>query len=62
MQANAKYSKNSNCMALFSRKPNVSELSLSVQGVTLHSQELVKLLGVIIDKGLRFNEHVSYIC
>ncbi len=40
----------------------MSELSLSVQGVTLQSQELVKLLGVIIDKGLRFNEHVTYIC
>ena len=33
-----------------------------MQGVTLQSQDLVKLLGVIIDKGLRFNEHVSYIC
>ncbi len=31
----------------------MSELSLSVQGVTLQSQELVKLLGVIIDKGER---------
>ena len=40
----------------------MSELSLSVQGVTLQSQELVKLLGVIIDKGERINENVSYIC
>ena len=38
------------------------ELSLSLQGVTLHSQKLVKLLGVLIDRGLRFNEHVSHFC
>ncbi len=36
-------------------------LSLSVKGVTLHSQELVKLLGVLIDRGLRFIEDVSYV-
>ena len=40
----------------------MAELSLSEQGVTLHGQELVKRLGVLTDRGLRFNEHVSYIC
>ena len=39
----------------------MSEFRSSMQGVTLQSQELVKLLGVLIDRGLRFNEHVSYI-
>ncbi len=47
-------------LALFSRN-SVSQLSLFVRGVTLYSQELVKLLGVLIDRGLHFNEHVSKI-
>ncbi len=36
-------------LARFSRNPNVSELSLSIKGVTLQSQELVKLLGALIE-------------
>ncbi len=41
MQANtAKFQ-----LALFSRNPNMSELRLAVQGVTLQNQELAKLLG-----------------
>ena len=40
----------------------MSELSLSVKGVILRSEELVKLLGVLIDRGLCFIEDVSYLC
>ena len=49
-------------LALFSRNSGVSQLSLPVQGIVPHSQELAKLLGVLIDRGLCFNEHVSCLC
>lgn len=58
MQANA--SKFQVC--LLSRNPLVKSLCLNVNGFTLQSEEIVKLLGIHIDNQLNFNYHVSVIC
>ena len=48
-------------LIFFGLKEN-HELSIEINGDVINMSDTVKLLGVIIDSKLRFNEHVKIIC
>ena len=48
-------------LIFFGLKAN-HELSIEINGDVIKMSDTVKLLGVIIDSKLRFNEHVKIIC
>jgi hypothetical protein len=47
---------------LLSRDPNVTSITLCINGIELTSEDLMKLLGIKIDNKLIFHDHVSDLC
>jgi hypothetical protein len=58
MQANADKFQ----VSVLSRDPNITSITLHINDVVLTSTDLVKLVGVKIDRGLTFHHHISDIC
>ena len=58
MQANADKFQ----VSVLSRDPHITSITLHINDVVLTSTDLVKLVGVKIDRGLTFHHHISDIC
>ena len=46
---------------VFTNKNTPIDIKLSIDGTEIHSVEHTKFLGVLIDKKLNWNKHISYI-